>query len=86
MGGLIARLDLRFIPEEETFDEKPRDACDTLPDVSQYEPRHFLTSALQQAQVELTWDETDPDRLAAMRNFFQVNTPPYWLNELLILF
>ena len=64
---------MRFIPEEETFDEKPRDVCDTPPDVSQYVPRQFLTSALQQAQVELTWDETDPDRLNAMRNFFQVN-------------
>lgn len=73
---------MRFIPEEETFDEKPRDVCDTLPDVSQYEPRTFLTSALQQAQVQLTWDETDPDRLNAMRNFFQVSTSLYFLLHL----
>jgi len=66
-----AKLDLRFIPEEETFDEKARDLCDTVPDVSQYEPRIFLTSALQQAQVQLTWDETNPDRLVAMQRLFQ---------------
>ena len=65
-------MDLRFIPDDMTFDQTPHDVCDALPDISQYEPRLFLTSALQQAQVQLTWDETDPDRLATMQKLFQV--------------
>ena len=74
-------MDLRFIPEEETFDEKARDLCDTVPDVSQYEPRIFLTSALQQAQVQLTWDETNPDRLVAMQRLFQVDFPLFFIQS-----
>lgn len=44
-----------------TFDDEPKDACDQLP--AKYQPRFFTTTALQQAKVELTWDETNPDRL-----------------------
>lgn len=33
-----------------------------MPDASKYRPRNFTTTALQQAKVELTWDETDPNR------------------------
>lgn len=33
-----------------------------MPDAMKYRPRHFTTTALQQAKVELTWDETDPTR------------------------
>nr|SVE76257.1 EOG090X0289 [Daphnia longispina] len=66
-----ARLDLRFIPDDMTFDEKPHDVCNAMPDVSQYEPRMFLTSALQQAEVHLTWDETDPSRMQTMQKLFK---------------
>nr|SVE85364.1 EOG090X0289 [Daphnia pulicaria] len=66
-----ARLDLRFIPDDMTFDEKPHDVCNVMPDVSQYEPRMFLTSALQQAEVHLTWDETDPSRMQTMQKLFK---------------
>jgi len=55
------KLDLRFIPDEMNFNDTPREKCDKLPD--KYEPRFFTTTALQQAKVELTWDETNPDRL-----------------------
>ncbi|XP_063229279.1 ESF1 homolog isoform X2 [Bacillus rossius redtenbacheri] len=57
-----ARLDLRFIPDDMTFDHEPREVCDTLPELSKYKPRFFTTTALQQSKVELTWDETNPDR------------------------
>ena len=67
------RLDLRFIPDDMTFDEKPHDVCNAMPDVSQYEPRMFLTSALQQAEVHLTWDETDPSRMQTMQKLFKVS-------------
>lgn len=55
------KIDLRFIPDDMTFDDEPKESCDKLP--NKYEPRFFTTTALQQAKVELTWDETNPDRL-----------------------
>lgn len=36
--------------------------CDKLPDLTKYKPHLFTTTALQQAKVDLTWDETDPRR------------------------
>lgn len=56
------RMDLRFIPEDLEFDDEPKDVCTELPEKSKYEPRLFFTTALQQAKVELTWDETDVSR------------------------
>ncbi|XP_060661596.1 ESF1 homolog [Drosophila nasuta] len=57
------RVDLRFIPDETNFDEDmPTDECYELPDASSYKPRQFTTTALQQAKVDLTWDETALDR------------------------
>lgn len=55
-----------------TFDQEPHDECNAMPDPSMYEPRQFLTSALQQAKVHLTWDETDPSRMQTMQKLFQV--------------
>ncbi|XP_016948500.1 ESF1 homolog [Drosophila biarmipes] len=57
------RVDLRFIPDDTTFQEDtPSDECHELPDASSYKPRQFTTTALQQAKVDLTWDETALDR------------------------
>ncbi|EDV34350.1 uncharacterized protein Dana_GF21010 [Drosophila ananassae] len=57
------RVDLRFIPDDTTFEEDaPTDECLELPDASSYKPRQFTTTALQQAKVDLTWDETALDR------------------------
>lgn len=57
------KLDLRFIPDDTTFDETPKEKCEKLPETNKYQPRFFTTTALQQAKVELTWDETNPARL-----------------------
>lgn len=57
------KIDLRFIPDDTEFDEEPKEACEKLPEVGKYQPRFFTTTALQQAKVDLTWDETDPDRI-----------------------
>uniref|UniRef100_A0A0K8W1R9 ESF1 n=1 Tax=Bactrocera latifrons TaxID=174628 RepID=A0A0K8W1R9_BACLA len=57
------RVDLRFIPDDTTFDEdEPTDVCTDLPDTNGYKPRQFTTTALQQAKVDLTWDETAVER------------------------
>lgn len=57
------KIDLRFIPDDMNFDDEPKEICDKLPDTSKYQPRFFTTTALQQAKVNLTWDETNPERL-----------------------
>lgn len=56
------RLDLRFIPDDMEFDYEPKDVCTEVPERAKYQPRIFFTTALQQAKVELTWDETDVGR------------------------
>ncbi|ORY65331.1 uncharacterized protein BCR38DRAFT_484769 [Pseudomassariella vexata] len=47
-------LDLRFVPDDVTFDDQPRDECDSIP--SGYKPNEFVTDALQHSKVKLTWD------------------------------
>ncbi|KAL2262260.1 hypothetical protein VTK26DRAFT_1942 [Humicola hyalothermophila] len=47
-------LDLRFIPDDVTFDDEPRDECDSVP--AGYKPVEFTTDALQHSKVKLTWD------------------------------
>lgn len=56
------KFDLRFIPDDMTFDDEPKEKCTELPELAKYKPRLFTTTALQQAKVELTWDENDVDR------------------------
>ncbi|CAL1676964.1 unnamed protein product [Lasius platythorax] len=56
------KLDLRFIPNDMTFDQEPKEICTEIPEPVKYEPRQFTTTALQQVKVELTWDETNVDR------------------------
>ncbi|KAJ8977772.1 hypothetical protein NQ317_001683 [Molorchus minor] len=57
------KIDLRFIPDDMEFNDEPKEICDKLPEINKYQPRFFTTSALQQAKVDLTWDETNPERL-----------------------
>ncbi|XP_076380947.1 ESF1 homolog isoform X2 [Megalopta genalis] len=57
------KLDLRFIPDDTEFDQTPKEVCNEIPELSKYEPRQFTTTALQQVNVQLTWDETNPERL-----------------------
>lgn len=57
------KLDLRFIGDDITFDQKPHDVCTSVPDLKKYKPRLFINTALQQGTVNLTWDETDPNRI-----------------------
>lgn len=45
------KLDLRFIPDDMTFDDEPKDVCTEMPNLHKYKPRLFTTTALQQAKV-----------------------------------
>ncbi|KZL82164.1 pre-rrna processing protein [Colletotrichum incanum] len=54
-------LDLRFIPDDVTFDDEPRDECNKMPEG--YKPVEFITDALQHSKVKLTWD-VNPDDAA----------------------
>ncbi|KAK5657649.1 hypothetical protein OQA88_2721 [Cercophora sp. LCS_1] len=47
-------LDLRFIPDDVSFDDEPRDECESIPEG--YKPVDFVTDALQHSKVKLTWD------------------------------
>lgn len=42
--------------------KEPKETCTEIPEPVKYEPRQFTTTALQQAKVQLTWDETDIGR------------------------
>ena len=67
-------VDLRFIPDEVSFEEDvPRltktrrqpDVCKMMP--KNYEAPEFVTSALTRSKVSLTWDETDSRRRTLLR-------------------
>jgi len=60
------RLDLRFVPEGQSFAERSvRDAATSLP--AGYAPVDYTAQALQQTRVALTWDADDPDRKRHLR-------------------
>ncbi|KAJ8556695.1 hypothetical protein ON010_g9270 [Phytophthora cinnamomi] len=54
-------LDLRYVPDDTTFANTPKESCDSVPD--RYKPAIFATLALQQTDVKLTWEEDDEQRL-----------------------
>ncbi|CAN0421825.1 unnamed protein product, partial [Ectocarpus sp. 12 AP-2014] len=54
-------LDLRFIPDEVSFEGRQvRDKSSSVP--SSYQPPSFICKALQQTRVECTWDEAPSER------------------------
>lgn len=57
------RVDMRFILDDMDFNEdEVKDICTELPNLDKYQPRAYTTTALQQAKVELTWDEGSIER------------------------
>ncbi|XP_013090830.2 ESF1 homolog [Biomphalaria glabrata] len=58
------RLDLRFIPDDMTFDDESRESFSEEESIVGYQPAKFNTTALSQAKVDVTWDETEFDRLS----------------------
>ncbi|KAM4595186.1 ESF1 homolog [Fundulus diaphanus] len=62
-------LDLRFIPDDVTFEEEPRDAATDI-NLAAYAPKLFTSSAAATSKVQLTWDETDHERVTALNRKF----------------
>ncbi|XP_074596875.1 ESF1 homolog [Brevipalpus obovatus] len=64
-------LDVRVIPDDVSFDEEePISECYSMPSLVNYHPPTFITTALQQSKVQLTWDETDPERSKTFQKAF----------------
>ena len=53
-------IDLRYIPDDMTFEEEPKSVAANLP--ANYSASQFVSSALQQSTVKCSWDETPRDR------------------------
>ncbi|XP_014878350.1 ESF1 homolog [Poecilia latipinna] len=62
-------LDLRFVPDDVTFDEEPRDVATDV-NLTAYTPKLFTSSAAASSKVQLTWDETDHERVTALNRKF----------------
>uniref|UniRef100_A0A8C5AKP0 ESF1, nucleolar pre-rRNA processing protein, homolog (S. cerevisiae) n=1 Tax=Gadus morhua TaxID=8049 RepID=A0A8C5AKP0_GADMO len=62
-------LDLRFIPDDVVFDEEPKEVA-TEVELTTYTPKMFTSSAAATSKVEVTWDETDHDRIQALNRHF----------------
>lgn len=61
-------FDLRFVPDDVTFDDLPRDECTKVP--AAYRPNEFVTEALTHSKVRLTWDEEDAERKEVQKRAF----------------
>lgn len=61
-------FDLRFVPDDTTFDQDPHDECSKLPDG--YKPNEFSTDALTHSRVKLTWDADDTTRKEVQKRAF----------------
>ncbi|XP_009317834.1 PREDICTED: ESF1 homolog [Pygoscelis adeliae] len=63
-------IDLRFIPDNVTFDDKPKDAASEV-NVAVYKPKYFTSAAMGTSKVDITWDETDHERVMSLSRTFK---------------
>ncbi|KAL4670130.1 hypothetical protein H8957_010789 [Semnopithecus entellus] len=63
-------IDLRFIPDDITFDDEPKDVASEV-DLTAYKPKYFTSAALGTSTVEITWDETDHERITVLNRKFK---------------
>uniref|UniRef100_A0A8I3ZZZ0 ESF1 nucleolar pre-rRNA processing protein homolog n=1 Tax=Callithrix jacchus TaxID=9483 RepID=A0A8I3ZZZ0_CALJA len=63
-------IDLRFIPDDITFDDEPKDVASEV-DLTAYKPKYFTSAAMGTSTVEITWDETDPERITMLNRKFK---------------
>lgn len=65
-------VDLRFIPDDVQFNDEPKDSAVDV-DLSAYQPKFFTSAAMVTSKVELTWDETDQERVTSLNRPFKKN-------------
>lgn len=63
-------IDLRFIPDDTTFDDEPKDIALEV-DLTAYKPKYFTSAAMGTSTVEITWDETDHERITTLNRKFK---------------
>ncbi|XP_012864182.1 ESF1 homolog isoform X2 [Echinops telfairi] len=63
-------IDLRFIPDDVTFDEEPTEVASEV-DLTAYKPKYFTSAAMGTSTVEITWDETDHERITVLNRKFK---------------
>ncbi|XP_034352359.1 ESF1 homolog [Arvicanthis niloticus] len=63
-------IDLRFIPDDITFDDEPKDVASEV-DLTAYKPKYFTSAAMGTSTVEITWDETDHERITTLNRKFK---------------
>lgn len=63
-------IDLRFIPDDITFDDEPKDVASEV-DLTAYKPKYFTSAAMGTSTVEITWDETDHERVTTLNRKFK---------------
>ncbi|XP_032103907.1 ESF1 homolog [Sapajus apella] len=63
-------IDLRFIPDDITFDDEPKDVASEV-DLTAYKPKYFTSAAMGTSTVEITWDETDHERITMLNRKFK---------------
>ncbi|XP_060086814.1 ESF1 homolog [Heteronotia binoei] len=63
-------VDLRFIPDDVTFDGEPKDAASET-DGAPYKPKFFTSAAVATSKVDITWDETDHERVTSLSRTFK---------------
>jgi NUC153 domain len=69
LGATANIFDLRFVPDDTTFDDTPRDEATSVPD--RHEPSDFVTDALQHSKPKLTWEGEDPERKRLISEAFK---------------
>uniref|UniRef100_A0A0N5AUT4 ADF-H domain-containing protein n=1 Tax=Syphacia muris TaxID=451379 RepID=A0A0N5AUT4_9BILA len=90
------RMDLRFVPDEMTFEVRYyttarkttfyNTASEDTVNINVFKPKIFESVALSKSSAKLTWDETDPERLKAMRESFDQNADLDQFEYSLIIF
>ncbi|XP_075719203.1 ESF1 homolog [Rhinoderma darwinii] len=65
-------VDLRFVPDDVQFGDDPKDAAVDV-DLSAYKPKYFTSAGVVTSKVELTWDETDQERVTSLNRPFKKN-------------
>nr|XP_012636289.1 ESF1 homolog [Microcebus murinus]XP_012636290.1 ESF1 homolog [Microcebus murinus] len=63
-------IDLRFIPDDITFDDEPKEVASEV-DLTAYKPKYFTSAAMGTSTVEITWDETDHERITTLNRKFK---------------